>query len=73
MSLVKQSQMGKMPMHMKMGKAGPYAMAHMGAVLMVTFPKAGRYRFRLMDRGDYFAGIKTVGPDNQPTLSVLVS
>jgi len=77
MQLVKQSHMGNMPMHMKtqmkMGKAGPYAMAHMGAVLKVTFPTAGTYRFKLMDRGDYFAGIKTIGPDNKPTLTVLVS
>jgi hypothetical protein len=72
-SLVKQSHMGNTPMHMKMGRAGPYAMAHMGAVLKVTFPTAGTYRFKLMDRGDYFAGIKTIGPDNKPTLTVLVS
>jgi len=77
MQLVKQSHMGNMPMHMKtqmkMGKAGPYAMAHMGAVLKVTFPQAGTYRFKLMDRGDYYKGIKTIGPDNKPTLTVIVS
>ena len=76
MQLVKQSHMGNMPMHMKtqmkMGKAGPYAMAHMGAVLKVTFPQAGTYRFKLMDRGDYYKGIKTIGPDNKPTLTVIV-
>jgi hypothetical protein len=54
-------------------KAGPYAMAHMGAQLRVTFPTAGVYKFRLIDRGDYMKGIKTIGPDNKPTLTVTVS
>ena len=58
---------------MHMGQAGPYAMAHMGATLKVTFPQAGTYRFKLMDRGDYYKGIKTIGPDNKPTLAVVVS
>src|SRR6516162_2144846 len=58
---------------MQMGKAGPYAMAHMGAMLRVTFPSAGIYHFRLVDRGDYFPNIKTIGPDNKPTLTVTVT
>jgi hypothetical protein len=68
-------KMGSMNMgaKMHMGMAGPYAMAHMGATVKVTFPRVGTYRFRLMDRGDYYTGIKTVGPDNKPTLSVVVS
>ena len=68
-------KMGSMQMgaKMHMGKAGPYAMAHMGATLRVTFPSAGSYQFRLMDRGDYYPNIKTIGPDNKPTLTVLVS
>ena len=68
-------KMGSMQMgaRMHMGRAGPYAMAHMGATLRVSFPSAGSYRFKLMDRGDYYPGIKTIGPDNKPTLTVLVS
>lgn len=74
MALVRQSHMGNMHMTMPMnGKASPYAMAHMGAQVRVTFPVAGIYHFRLIDRGDYFDGIKTVGPDNRPTLVVHVS
>jgi hypothetical protein len=73
MKLVRQSHMGTMPMQMRMGgKASPYAMAHMGAQLRVTFPTAGVYRFKLVDRGDYFKNIKTIGPDNKPTLTVKV-
>jgi len=74
MKLVTQSHMGKVHMAMPMnGKATPYAMSHMGAQLRVTFPTAGTYHFKLVDRGDYFNGIKTVGPDNKPTLTVTVS
>jgi hypothetical protein len=72
MKLVKQGSMN-MGAKMHMGKAGPYAMAHMGAMLKVTFSQAGTYHFNLMDRGDYYKGIKTVGPDNKPTLTVKVS
>ena len=72
MRLVKIGGMGMGAM-MKMGKAGPYAMAHMGAQLKATFLKAGSYHFNLVDRGDYFKNIKTVGPDNKPTLTVTVS
>lgn len=74
MQLVRQSFMGKMHMTMPMnGKPSPYAMSHMGAQVKVTFPRAGRYRFVLIDRGDYFDGIKTVGDDNELTLTVTVS
>lgn len=73
MKLVRDSHMGDMPMRMKMGQAGPYTMAHMGATLRVTFPRAGTYRFRLVDRGDYFEGIKVVGEDNELTLTVVVA
>jgi hypothetical protein len=69
MALVRQSHMGAMHMTMRMeGKPSPYAMSHMGAQVKVTFPTAGVYQFRLVDRGDYVANIKTVGPDNKPTL-----
>jgi len=74
MQLVRQSHMGKMHMTMPMnGKASPYAMAHMGAQVEVTFPSAGHYRFKLVDRGDYFDGIATIGEDNKPTLTVTIS
>ena len=74
MALVRQSHMGNMHMTMRMnGKASPYAMAHMGAQVRVTFTLSGSYHFRLIDRGDYFKNIKTVGPDNKPTLFVQVS
>ena len=72
MKLINQGDM-HMGAKMHMGTAGPYAMAHMGAMLNVTFPKAGTYKFKLMDRGDYYNGIKTIGPDNKPTLTVTVS
>jgi hypothetical protein len=43
MRLVRQSHMGSMRMAMPMnGQASPYAMAHMGAQLRVTFPQAGQ-------------------------------
>lgn len=59
---------------MKMGeKPGPYALNHTGATVRVTFTKAGVYHFKLVDRGDYFKNIKTIGPDNKPTLTVVVS
>ncbi len=74
MVLVRQSHMGKMHMTMPMnGKASPYAMSHMGAQVKVTFPGTGTYHFKLIDRGDYINGIKTVGPDNKPTMTVTVS
>lgn len=72
MTLVHQSHMGStMPMGKMMGNAGPYTMSHMGATLEVTFPRAGTYRFKLVDRGDYFE-VQTKGPDNELTLEVVV-
>ena len=72
MKLVQNSHMGgSVPMGM-MGPAGPYTMAHMGAKLRVTFPKAGVYRFHLVDRGD-FVEVKTVGEDLTLTLKVVVT
>jgi len=38
-----------------------------------VFFTAGVYHFKLVDRGDYYDNIKTVGPDNKPTLTVTVS
>jgi hypothetical protein len=74
MKLVKQSHMGNMPMAMHMeGIPSPYAMAHPGAQVRVTFSHSGTYTFKLVDRGDYYKGIRTVGPDNEPTLKVVVS
>ena len=72
MRLVRQSHMGDMHVTMPMGgKASPYVMAHMGAQLRVTFTKAGSYRFKLVDRGDYVE-VETKGPDNELTLTVVV-
>jgi hypothetical protein len=72
--LVRQSHMGSMHMTMPMnGKPSPYAMSHMGAQLKVTFPQAGSYHFKLVDRGDYFDNIKTIGDDNQLTLTLTVT
>ena len=72
MKLVRQSHMGSsVPMGMMMGGAGPYTMSHMGATLKVTFPQPGTYRFKLVDRGDYFE-VQTKGPDNELTLAVVV-
>lgn len=74
MQLVRQSHMGKMQPTMPMnGNASRYAMNHMGAQVKVTFANAGTYHFKLIDRGDYFDNIKTIGPDNQPTVTVTVS
>ena len=70
MDLVRHSHMGDMPMGMTMGKPGSYTMAHMGAKLRVTFTRAGTYRFKLLDRGDY-AEVKTKGPDKELTLEVV--
>lgn len=74
MALIRQSHMGTMHKTMSMnGKPSPYALSHMGAQVKVTFTHAGSYHFKLVDRGDYFANIKTVGEDNTPTLTVTVS
>ena len=74
MKLVRRSHMGKMHMTMPMeGKPSPHALSHMGAQVKLTFSKPGRYHFNLIDRGDYFDNIKTVGPDHHPTLTVTVS
>lgn len=74
MKLIRQSQTGAMHMTMPMnGKPTPYAMTHMGAQLRVSFPTKGTYHFKLVDRGDYMDNIKTVGPDNHPTLTVTVT
>lgn len=74
MKLIRQSHMGAMHMTMPMnGKPTPYAMSHMGAKVRVSFPTTGTYHFKLVDRGDYFDNIKTVGPDNEPTLTVTIT
>ena len=74
MMVVRHSSMGKMHMTMPMeGKPSPYAMSHMGAQVKITFMTPGRYHFNLIDRGDYFDNIRTVGPDYHPTLTVTVS
>lgn len=52
--------------------AGPYTLNHSGARLKATFTKAGVYHFKLVDRGDYME-VKTIGPDHEPKLTVVVS
>ena len=54
-----------------MGKAGPYTLVHMGARLHATLPKAGTYRFTVMDRGDYVE-VKTSGDYYELALTVVV-
>ena len=73
MKLVRQSHMGDKHMLPMEGKPSPYVMGHMGAQLRVTFLKPGTYRFNLIDRGDYYKGVETIGPDNHPTLVVTIS
>ena len=62
--------------HMKMVGlhriTGPGVMNHMGAVLKVTFPRAGIYRFTTEDLGDFYE-LKTAGGDNELKLVVRVS
>jgi hypothetical protein len=70
--LVRRGNMAMSAMGMEMGHGGPYTMAHMGATLRVMFPKAGTYRFKLVDRGDYME-VKTIGPDHKLRLTVVVS
>ena len=52
---------------------GPGLMAHMGASVRATFPKAGTYTFTTKAGEDYTAGIKTIGEDNVLKLKVVVS
>ncbi len=51
---------------------GSPAMAHMGASVKVTFPKAGVYVFGTKVGEDYMKGVTTVGEDNVLTLKVTV-
>ena len=51
---------------------GTPAMAHMGASVKVTFPKAGVYVFGTKVGEDYMKGVKTVGEDNVLTLKITV-
>ncbi len=51
---------------------GPGLMAHMGAAVKVTFPKAGTYTFTTKPGEDYMPGVQTVGEDNTLKLKVIV-
>lgn len=53
--------------------AGNKALNKPGAVLRVTFSKAGRYVFGTKPGEDYSKGIKTIGEDNVLKLVVTVS
>jgi plastocyanin len=54
---------------------GKRLMAHMGAFVKVTFPKAGIYTFVTKAGEDYpaMAGMKTIGEDNVLRLTVTAS
>ena len=43
-----------------------------GAIMKVSFPKAGTYHFRTHAGEDYMSGVKTTGPDNILRLTVVV-
>jgi plastocyanin len=51
---------------------GNPALAHVGASVKVTFPKAGTYVFGTKVGEDYMKGVKTVGEDNVLTLKITV-
>jgi hypothetical protein len=53
--------------------AGKPAMSHLGAFVVVTFPKPGAYTFTTKAGEDYMKGVKTIGEDNVLTLKVTVS
>jgi hypothetical protein len=59
-------------------RMSPGAMGNMGmmdrkgAVMQVTFAKAGTYHFRTHAGEDYMSGVKTVGPDNVLKLTVVI-
>ncbi|HSP72008.1 MAG TPA: hypothetical protein VLN26_06540 [Gaiellaceae bacterium] len=63
------SSMGKMATPLR----GPGLMAHMGASVKVSFPKAGTYTFTTKAGEDYMSGIETVGEDTVLTLKVVVA
>jgi plastocyanin len=51
---------------------GSPALAHIGASVKVTFPRAGTYRFTTKAGEDYTKGVKTTGEDNVLTMKVVV-
>jgi hypothetical protein len=51
---------------------GKVSMSHMGAILKVTFPRAGIYVFTTKAGEDYMKGVQTTGEDNVLTLKVVV-
>jgi hypothetical protein len=53
--------------------SGPPLMGHMGAMVKLTFPRPGSYRFTTKAGEDYVRGIKTIGEDNVLLLTVTVS
>lgn len=52
---------------------GPGLMAHMGASVEISFPRAGTYTFTTKAGEDYMPGIETVGEDNVLALKVVVA
>jgi hypothetical protein len=60
--------------HMAGGEMGHMGMMGLkGAIMTVSFPKAGTYHFRTHAGEDYMSGVKTTGPDNVLKLTVVVS
>ncbi len=55
------------------GTFPPAMLAHMGAKSMITFTKAGVYRFTTKPGEDYMAGMKTIGADKVLHLIVRVT
>lgn len=51
---------------------GSPALAHIGATVKVTFPRAGTYKFTTKAGEDYTKGVKTTGEDNVLTMKVVV-
>ena len=65
--------------HRLIQQSGPHAvfsgsasLAHIGATVKVTFPRAGAYRFTTKAGEDYTKGVKTTGEDNVLTMRVVV-
>ena len=48
-------------------------LAHVGALLKLTFTRPGVYHFTTKVGEDYMAGVKTIGEDNVLRLTVVVS
>lgn len=50
----------------------PANMNSLGATSQATFPKAGVYTFKFTIGHDFIKNLRTIGPDNQMTMKVIV-